>query len=151
MSRSLLLPKFSPPRRAGLYLVKALLPLFALALLFLPISSWAGGWVITYASSGSSSASTIIPFGISSPRITPWPATSNSQGASGGSYGCNASTNGSITATLTWQPAYGQTMATDPPPTKPVSIKEVAVAQENTGGWHGSGSAPAPAGSAGDG
>ena len=59
--------------------------------------------------------------------------------------------NASIVATLTWQPASGQTLTTDPPPTSPVSILETGTATEGPGPWNGSGPAPYPKGSASDG
>ena len=78
--------------------------------------------------------------------------TTSSNGASfnTGTGGVDSSVTGSVTATLTWQPATGQTPITDPPPTQPVPILEIATAQENPGSWYG-GPVPTSAGTVSNG
>ncbi len=56
----------------------------------------------------------------------PWSPTGNSDG-SGGQYACDAAVSGTVTPTLTWVPATGQTLATDPP-SEPVCILQTSFA-----------------------
>jgi hypothetical protein len=81
--------------------------------------------------------------GQSTPHTPIWPPTSNGEGG-GSSTEINGNSQGKVTATLTWTPATGKTLLTDPPPS-PVTIIEYGHA------WESSISAPGPAGSADDG
>ncbi len=150
MFSSLSLPKFSLPRPTHLHLVKALPPVCALSLLLLPLPSRAGQWVVTYTNTGTSSVTPFNPFGFLPASVHHWPAGS-SGGGIGDSDTVDATASGSVTATLTWVPAQGQTSASDPPPTVPVSIAETGTAKEYPDGWYGSGPAPLPGGSADNG
>lgn len=127
MLPSLILPKFSPPRKllpprpAHLYLVKALLPLAALSLLLLPLPSYAGHWVITL------DGSTTVPgttgtgnYTFANSQVTgpnSWSATNHIYfDVTGGS--CSLGLPGSLstTATLTWT-KDSPTDTSQPPPT----------------------------------
>ena len=103
-------------------------------------------WQVTYTNNGT--------FSCTIPNATPpnqsgnWTAGSNGDSLSG-SNTQNGNLQGTVTATLTWVPAVGQTMQTDPPPS-PVTIIEQGDAYENSllgtdSNTHG------PAGSASDG
>ena len=88
-------------------------------------------WQITYSSKGSASAHQING-NLSNPPTpigpTPWNSTSNGGGA-GGQYILDATTSGTVTATLTWVP--GTNTPNDPPPSK-VYIVETANASWST-------------------
>lgn len=103
-------------------------------------------WAVTYTNNGTWSDT--------DPTQTPpaqsglWPVGSNGDSLSG-SNTRNGSLQGTVIATLTWVPAAGQTMQSDPPP-NPVSVIEYASAYEQSllgtdPNTHG------PAGSASDG
>ena len=89
-------------------------------------------WQVTYASSGTSfmdyfagNKDNILPFG-----PVPWTDTLGETaggGGIGGQYAADAMAIGSITPTLTWVPAAGQTLQTDPS-SEPVYILETASA-----------------------
>ena len=122
-----------------------------LALLLSPRPSWAGSWVITYSNTGNTTYDSVGPFGTMPYENYNYTSTASGANFNTGTGGVDSSVTASVTATLTWQPAYGQTNTTDPPPTQPVSILEIATAQENPGTWSGAGSPPASAGTASNG
>ncbi len=107
-------------------------------------------WQITYSQTGTwSYALRDTPsYGLSTPYSDPWPAAGSGDGG-GGSNEINGSTSGTITATLTWIPATGQTMQSDPPPQQ-LNVVECGYAWENSL-WGGPNPPPGPAGSASDG
>ena len=77
-----------------------------------------------------------------------WGDTSGEQaggGGIGGQYAADASSGGTVATTLTWVPAAGKTIQTDPP-SEPVNIIETAWA-----GWSTSGVTPTDEGDASDG
>jgi len=104
-------------------------------------------WKITYSSKGTT------PYAIPNnpilsdftPYSYPWNPTD-----SGGSTSDSTHINGNVTATLTWVPAAGKTLQSDPP-SKMVSIEESRSAVESPATWNGQGPAPSPVGSADDG
>ena len=85
-------------------------------------------WAVTYTNNGT--------WSYVDPTQTPpaqsglWPAGSNGDGLSG-SNTRNGNLQGTVTATLTWVPAAGQTMQSDPPP-NPVTVIECASAMERS-------------------
>jgi hypothetical protein len=117
-------------------------------LAFLTLPARAGQWAITYSNTGKTSYDAIQP----PASLVNYPSTnapaSNSASVTSGSGKVDFMANASIVATLTWQPASGQTKTTDPP-TSPVSILQTASATEGPGPWNGPG--PVPAGTAADG
>ena len=129
-----------------------------LALLLLPLPAFAGQWVITY--SEDQIESYLVPDYYQPWKTTPqtdhWttdPATPNYNGNAVGNYwyefsNVNLSATDAVVATLTWVPAQGQTMQTDPPPAK-LTLKQTASAYWQCQ-WNGSGS-PSDAGQADDG
>ena len=110
-------------------------------------------WQITYANSGTNYSYTPNGgwgnghYGGATPVTGTWPVGSNS--GSAGTYGSiDGSVSGTVTVTLTWIPATGKTLATDPP-SETVYIAETAFASEQSQ-WNGTTAAPI-AGSVSDG
>ena len=60
-----------------------------------------------------------------------WSSAGNSAGT-GGQYACQAALSGTVTATLTWVPATGKTLATDPP-SEPVCLLQTSYAAYSGG------------------
>lgn len=109
-------------------------------------------WKITYSNSGTISyAIPDVPIlGESIPKSEPWSPTDSITGFLSGS-DINGNATGSVTATLTWIPAVGQTLQSDPP-SKKVSIEEVSFAAGAPGKWgDDEAPTPSPVGSADDG
>lgn len=111
-------------------------------------------WKITYSQSGTwaSSARDSPSIGQSTAQSTPWPTSYNTNG--GGFFGgagslINGDMYGTVMATLTWVPATGHALQSDPP-SEPVYIIENASASE-AANWGGSGSAPTGQGAVDDG
>lgn len=139
MLHSLLLPKFFVPKFSPpLYLAKALLLLCALALLLLPLPSYAGHWVITL--NGSTTASNMGSAGsytIANSQVTgpdpytpdncPFLTLSGNQLVLGVPAYYAAPTL-SVAATLTWTPDYPGDMS-QPPST--VDVLETATASDS--------------------
>ncbi|MDQ2800172.1 MAG: hypothetical protein M3Y13_11070 [Armatimonadota bacterium] len=103
-------------------------------------------WQVTYASSGSATYHYTFSQSGTGPIYSgggPWTDTTgetSSGGSSGGQYATDALSSGTVTATLTWVPASGQTAQDDPPPNV-VIVAETAVASWSGGTYPGAGSA----------
>ena len=68
------------------------------------------------------------------PLTGPWsdtPGETAGGGSTGGQYAVDAASSGIVTATLTWMPAAGKSLSTDPP-SEPVFILETALAAWST-------------------
>lgn len=107
-------------------------------------------WQVTSSNTGSwSYAERDVPVtGQSTPHSPAWTVGSDG-GGGGSSTDINGDSEGTVTATLTWIPATGQTMQSDPPPSQ-VSIIEYGYAWENSL-WSNVGPLPGPSGTADDG
>jgi len=108
----------------------------------------AGQWQVTYSQTGSWSYTYYnTSTGARTPQSGQWDTLTAPNNTSGGGDGHGYSsvlsglTDGTVTATLTWVPAAGQTLATDPP-SSPVHIKEYAKASW-AAAWSANGS-PTP-------
>lgn len=118
--------------------------------LFLALPSHAGYWDVSYTSQGVSGYDILDGFNPTDlntpPGSDPWPKGSTG----GGSFSvylfgeANHFSHGTVTATLTWFPANGN--STTDPPDKTVYIQETATAQERAGYWYGIGTQPDMAG-----
>ena len=106
-------------------------------------------WQITYSQTGTwSYADPNVPTtGQKTPHSDPVPTVGNGYGA--GYSSMDDSVSVTVTATLTWIPATGQTMQSDPPPQQ-LNVLEYGSASEQSA-WDGPAPAPGPTGSASDG
>jgi len=107
-------------------------------------------WKITYSNVGT--ASYAVPDQPAPGQSTAYSNAWTNTGAWGleSEININGNVTGTITATLTWVPAAGKTLQSDPP-SEPVSIVEQSTAEESPANWNGPAPAPVPAGSASDG
>jgi len=96
-------------------------------------------WQASYSSQGTTSWHTIGPNGQALAGSRPWPATGSGDGFQD-STRLDGTTKGTVTATLTWVPATGQTSTTDPP-SSTVIVTESGNAQWGGGGPVGTGNA----------
>ena len=137
--RSCRLPLMSPS--APNALVKALGALCPLALILLPLPSWAGQWEAvpsgtstTTGTQNGTTATNIYTYtdGGYGPRPLPY-YLGGGGGSANSRFPAPASedTTANITITLTWVPDPGMTLATDPPPTAPVILNEYQYAAWN--------------------
>ena len=93
-------------------------------------------WQITYSSQNTAESMDYFygnPNNIMSWGPFSWndtPGETSSGGSAGGQYAVDASTSGTVKATLNWIPAAGQTLASDPPPpsSQPVHLLESSYA-----------------------
>jgi len=95
-------------------------------------------WKITY-SNTKGKTTWAIPdspsLGQSTPQEYDWSPQASGDGLESEDY-INTSSTGSVTATLTWIPAAGMTLLSDPP-AKMVSIEEFGTAEESPSIWNG--------------
>ena len=133
--RSCRLPLMSPSAHVAFRVIKALgsFGLLFCLLVLLPMPSWAGQWYITYSQSGIWSEDGSLN-GV-------WDTLTPPYNTFGGYdmntiAGMDASTTGTVVATATWVPDYGQTLATDPPPARLLLLETASAA------WYGSAGPP---------
>ena len=113
------------------------MPPLALALLVLVArAAQAGTWNVTYTDSGTYTQREYLD---QTPTSGDWPAGGNQEVVS---YVQSGSVSGTVTATLTWQPASDQTLTTDPPPAS-VTVLEQAYANWNVVNGANAGTQPA--------
>jgi len=99
------------------------------------IGSYTSGghyWQVSYSSQGTTTWDIIGPDDTAQQKSRQWPATGTGDGVQDSSY-LDATTSGTVTATLTWVPSTGQDNTTDPPSSS-VIVTESGNAQFGGGG-----------------